>query len=122
MHVGHLYLLLNIIVVTYSQIVLKWQLNVCGEMPSALPEKAKYLFFFLLNPWVISAILAVGLGSITWILVLTKFELSYIYPFTLLSYLAVILLSFFIFQENLTILRLVGILVVMAGMLVIAKS
>ncbi|MCS6934904.1 MAG: hypothetical protein NZM35_07120 [Chitinophagales bacterium] len=122
MNIGYLYLFLNILVVTYSQIILKWQLQLAGPLPEQANEKVKFLFYFLLNPWVISAIAAVGIGSITWILVLTKFELSYVYPFSLLSYVAVIALSYWLFQENITLLRLTGISIVLLGMVIISKS
>lgn len=122
MQSGYLYLTLNILLTVYSQIVLKWQINLHGEFPEELTDKIRFLFSFVLNPWVISSIVAVGLASVTWILTLSKFDLSYAYPFTVLSYILVVALSYFIFLENISKFKFLGITLILLGVLLISKK
>jgi multidrug transporter EmrE-like cation transporter len=53
---------------------------------------------------------------------LTRVDLSYAYPFASLSYVLMLLASWQLFNENITIVRLLGSLVVMLGVFVISRS
>lgn len=53
------------------------------------------------NPWVASCFLAAFLGAWTWMIALTRFDLSYAYPFTSLTFVLILLLSAMLFREPL---------------------
>jgi drug/metabolite transporter (DMT)-like permease len=85
-------------------------------------DKVHYIVALLLNPWVISGIVATFLAGISWMLAMTKFEISYAYPFVSLNYLLVLAAGFLLFQESLSITKLAGSALVILGIIVIAKG
>ena len=74
------------------------------------------------SPWVIGGLLIYGTGVLFWLLALSNFELSYVYPFASLSYIGIIIGSYFIFKERITALRVLGIAVIIAGVLITSQS
>jgi drug/metabolite transporter (DMT)-like permease len=74
------------------------------RLPSIVGEK----FVFLgLAAYLISAAL--------WLVVLSREELSFAYPLIGIGYIFVAILAYFLFGEALTILRLLGIILIVAG-------
>lgn len=57
-----------------------------------------------------------------WLYLLSKCELSYLYPFGSLSYVLAAIGGWYFFGENITILRLLGIAVIFIGVCCVAKS
>ena len=55
-------------------------------------------------------------------LAMSKFELSYAYPFVSLNYVIVFIAGFFLFNESLTPAKIIGSLIVVAGIIIIAKG
>src|SRR5262249_59009023 len=74
------------------------------------------------SPWVVGGLVVYGLGVINWLLALSHLELSYAYPFASLSYIGIIIGSYFIFKERITLMRLAGIVVIIAGVLITSMS
>jgi len=77
---GLVYVFLTILLTVYGQLIIKWQVMNAGQFPTNNFDKAIFLFHLLLNPWVISALIAVFLAPLSWIVAMTKLELSYAYP------------------------------------------
>lgn len=93
-----------------------------GQMPAGIGSKFKYIFFAYLDPWIVSGFAAAFLASVAWSVALTKFQLSYAYPFTSLSFVLVFILSMLIFNEPFTWTRFLGIVLICLGVIVIARG
>jgi multidrug transporter EmrE-like cation transporter len=68
-----------------------------------------------------------GLGSYVvsvaiWLLVLARVEVSYAYPFLSVGYVVVALMGYYIFQENLSWMRAIGIAVIIVGVILLSRS
>ena len=63
-----------------------------------------------------------GISTILWITALKKVELSYAYPMVSLGYIFVFIASYFIFHEPLNWLRMGGMLFILVGITLVAKS
>ena len=113
---NYLYVLMTVALTVYGQIVIKWQVLKAGAMPIETAEKLKFLLHLVLNPWVLSAFLAAFLASVTWMAAMTKLQLSHAYPFMSLAFVLVIMLSNFFFGEPITVLKVAGIVLVVAGL------
>jgi len=74
------------------------------------------------SPWVVGGLVVYGLGVVNWLLALSHLELSYAYPFASLSYIGIIIGSYFVFKERITLMRLAGIAVIIAGVIVTSQS
>lgn len=82
-----------------------------------------YLFRLLTNPFIIVAILAYGFGVIFYMFMLSRLDLSYLYPImTALGLLLATIVSAYIFGEQISFIRLVGIFVVGVGVFMVGRS
>ncbi len=114
----HLYILATILLTVYGQVVIKWQVGLAGAFPTEPSEKVKFILHLLLNPWVLSSFSCAFLAALSWMAAMTKFTLSYAYPFTSLTFVLVLLLSAFLFKDPITFPKVVGMGLVVAGIIV----
>lgn len=120
--IDHTYIFYTVLFTVYSQLIMRWQVSLAGALPGDTPGKFGYIIHLLLNPWVMSGIAATFLAGVSWMLAMTKFEISYAYPFVSLNYVLVLAASFLLFQESMSITKLVGTALVIFGIVVIAKG
>lgn len=83
---------------------------------------AASLLSALLTPLVWLGLGLYGLSAILWMGVLRTLDLSFAYPFASLTYPLVMILSYVVLKEPLVWTRLVGTLVVLVGILIIARG
>jgi drug/metabolite transporter (DMT)-like permease len=102
----------------YGQLVLKWQMGSLGPAPHSTAELIPFLFRALLNPWVISSIASAFLGMVTWMAALSRLPLSEAYPFVSLSFPLVLVGSWIVFGEPLTLYKTLGVALIMGGLIV----
>jgi multidrug transporter EmrE-like cation transporter len=102
-----------------GQLMLKHGMSKMGGAPVA---GAALIRKIVTSPWVVGGLVVYGLGVINWLLALSHLELSYAYPFASLGYIGIIIGSYFIFKERITLMRLGGIAVIIAGVLITSLS
>ena len=115
------FVFLTIAFTVYSQLVIKWRVGQAGVLPPTLNQKIAFLVGLLLDPWVISAILVTFLAGVCWMVAMTKVELSYAYPFIGLVFVLVLISSSVLFHEAITTSRVIGVLLVIAGIVVASR-
>jgi drug/metabolite transporter (DMT)-like permease len=119
---GYAAILGTILFTVFGQIVLKWQVAKAGTLPAGFCEKIIFLVGLMWNPWILGGIGAGFFAFLCWMAAMTKFELSYAYPFMSLSFLLVLILSVVLFREALTIPKVVGVAFVMIGIIVASRG
>ena len=119
--IGYIYIFLTLLLTTYGQLILKWRLQFHEQFPVQFKQQMLYFLKVLADPYVLSSFAAAFLASLTWIAALTRFDLSYAYPFTSLSFIVVLILSYLLFNEPFTLNKLVGVLLIIAGVYIAAK-
>ena len=76
----------------------------------------------IMNVWfVLGCIMLLG-SSVVWILALQRVDLSYAFPFQSLAYVFIFFFSIFLFKEPVTVMKVIGTLLVISGVIVVAKS
>jgi drug/metabolite transporter (DMT)-like permease len=115
---GFAYILGTVLFTVYGQMVLKWRVVKANTLPAAFSQKIFFLLGMIWDPWVLSTIFAGFLAFLCWMAAMTKFELSYAYPFMSLSFLLVLILSAILFHEPLTVSKVVGVGLVVAGIII----
>lgn len=113
-----LYIALTIAFTVYGQLIIKWQVSRAGALPVELGGKLTFMAGLLLNPWVLSGFLAAFLASFCWMAALTKFPINVAYPFTALSFVAVLVASGWLFNEPVTLSKWVGMAVLISGIVI----
>ncbi len=74
------------------------------------------------RPFVMLGMLCYGIGTAVWVVVLSKLELSYAYPFISLSYVLVALASYVVFKEKISKMRWLSIVIIMLGVSLVSLS
>ena len=119
---GHFFIVQTLFFTVYGQLVLRWQMSSAGALPDGLFRKVAFLLQQFLNPWIMSGFLAAFLASLAWMAAMTRFELNYAYPFMSLAFVIVMMFSVAFLGESLSWPRVGGTLLVIAGLIVIARS
>jgi multidrug transporter EmrE-like cation transporter len=115
---SYFYVALTILLTAFGQIAIKWQVLEAGELPVQPDQKIIFLAKLMINPWVMSAFLAALLASVSWMAAMTKLQLSHAYPFMSVTFVLVMVLSAAIFHEPITLYKVAGIGLVIAGLVV----
>ena len=115
---NHLYIALTLIFTVYGQIVIKWQVSKAGSLPVDATEKGLFLLTLLSNPWIISGLAAAFFAALSWMAAMTKFELSYAYPFMSLGFVMILFLSGPLFQEAVSAPKIIGMALIVVGIVV----
>ena len=119
---GFAYVLGSVLCTVYGQIVVKWQVAKAGALPTTLSERIPFLLKLVLNPWIMSGMVAGFLALLCWLAAMTKFELSYAYPFMSLAFVLVLILSAGLFHEAVTVPKVLGVLLIIAGIVVVSRG
>ena len=106
-----------------SQLIVKWKMSAFSFNDyETWQEKFMLAFSMLINPYIIIAISLTLLASVTWMIAMTKFEISYAYPFTLLGLVLVTIFSILFFNESINVFKIAGIIIICIGMVVVSKG
>ena len=89
---------------------------------TALSLLPKTIFQILLVPEVLLALPIYAIGLVIWLIVLTKVDLSYAYPFLSSSYLLIFLSSWLILGEEITSMRWIGLIFISIGLIFVGLS
>ena len=119
---GYFYIFATIFFTVYGQIVLKWRINTVGTLPEGLTDKIIFLFKLLFDPWIFSGFLAAFIASFFWMATMTKFDISYAYPFMSGAFVLVFLLSVFLFQEPISWQKVVGLILIISGIIITSRA
>lgn len=106
----------------YGQLVLKWQVDQASHSLGPTSSKLTVILSLLMRPWVISAFVAAFAASLCWMLALSKLSLSKAYPFMSLSFLLVSILSVWLFNDSFNAYKTAGLLLVVAGLVVLSQG
>jgi len=117
---GYVYIAAMIVLTTYGQVALKWQVGrFLGSSSEGL--SLKNALQLLLNPWVISALAAAFIASIFWMMAMSRMPLSKAYPLTALSLPMIALLSVLVFNESFNAQKVLATALIMLGVVLISK-
>jgi len=119
---GHVYILATILLTVYGQLIIKWQMMQAGILPVDFAGKVVFLLRLLLNGWILSAFLAAFLASLAWMAAMTRFQLSYAYPYMGLVFALLLLASVFLFHEAVTWPKLIGTVLIVVGVVVVSQG
>jgi len=118
----HFYIFSTIFFTVYSQVIIRWQVSNAGDLPEDLSGKIIFIGHLFLNPWIISSIFATLFAGISWMLAMTRFEISYAYPWVSLNFILMLILGVLLFNEIFNVAKLLGTLLIFAGLIVMARN
>ncbi|MCD6218715.1 EamA family transporter [bacterium] len=73
-------------------------------------------------PQIIIAIICFAISATFWCVVMSKRDLSQVYPFIALAHVFVVLMAYFVLKEQIGVLRIAGIAIIIIGVIVLAQD
>ena len=119
---GYFYIFLTIVFTVYGQLILKHQVNTIESQPSGIDVIPFFMKFIFTRPLVISGFISAFIASVSWMAAISKFELSYAYPFMSLNFVVVLVLSVVIFGESINWFKIMGLLTICLGIFIDSKG
>ena len=80
------------------------------------------VFRVIFNPWVFLGLTTGVVSMASHLIVLSKVELSFAYPFLSLAYVVVAAYAYYVFKEDVNSLRIAGIGLICIGTILISRS
>ncbi len=111
------YILTSVTINSLAQIVYKKGLK------NAFKEiNLREIIRTMTRPLIIVGLLMYATSALLWIIVLSKADVSYAYPFLSLGYVLVTFLSYVLLKEKVNKLRIVGVCVIIIGVIIVGVS
>lgn len=102
------------LLVTYSQLIVKWRSSPIDQLPNS--SVVRNLIRFLADPLVLSAYVAALMASFAWLYVVTKLPLTVAFPIYVgVTFAFVLLGGWFFLSEALSATKLVAVLLIFSG-------
>ena len=111
-------ILLSVALGVTGQIFLKQGVSAGGPITGL----NKAVLVTLFKPMVLLGLFSYGLSSISWLVVLSRTELSFAYPMVALGYVLVFFLSWWLFDERVTWVRVAGLCLICFGVVLVALT
>jgi len=116
------YILAGVILNTTAQLLLKAGVNRIDQFEFAWSKIVQAGLQVATNPFIVMGLCAYVFSVAIWLVVLSKVEVSIAYPMISLGYVLNAITAYYLFGEDLTLSRLVGILVILLGVYLVARS
>ena len=121
--INHFYIFLTIAFAVSSQLIIKWKMSSYDlSQYTSIGEKFYFALTMLFNPFIMLSIFLTLLSGLSWMIAMTKFDISYAYPFTTLGFVLILLFSVLLFHEPITWQKLLGLLFIILGIIITSKS
>ncbi len=120
---GYIYIIGIVVFSAYAQIVGKWRINALGWSLAEgnLWAKAWSYLCLLFDPVMLTCVAAATAASFCWNMAVSKMNLTSVLPFSASVPIFVFFLGIFVLSESFTPGKLVGLLLVIAGIIVAIK-
>lgn len=106
---GHYLLAASLIFGVSGQLLLKFAIDTVRAQPAA----------WLSYAWLVAGFGVYAVGVCSWMLCLGYLDLSYAYPFTGLNYVMVLAASWLLFDEHVSVQRIIGVVIICVGVTLI---
>jgi len=74
------------------------------------------------SPIILSGLFLYALTTILWLYILTKMPINRAYPISALAYPSVLIMSKFLFNENITVMRWIGVGIIFIGIVMVVHE
>lgn len=93
-----------------------------GPLSSYMAYTLSVMLGILFDPIVMMSVGTIFFGTVLWLIAMSKFELSYIYPFLSLNYVIILVGSQLLLGESVSLLRYGSVLLIVIGLVIISRS
>lgn len=105
-----------------AQLLLKAGMLKIGYFEFSIPNAFPIGLKIMQNPPILMGISMYVLSLAIWLMVLSRVQVSYAYPLVSIGYIVNAVAAYFLFGEPLTSMRMLGIMIIIAGVCLISQS
>lgn len=116
------FIFLSVLINTAAQLLLKQGTNRIGDFNLSWQHLPSLLCQIAFDPYIFLGMVCYVASVGSWLVVLSRTDVSYAYPLVSLGYILTALAGYFFFHEALSFTRIAGILVILAGVYLITRS
>jgi multidrug transporter EmrE-like cation transporter len=114
-------IVISVLIVDFGQLLLKKGLLVVGDLNFTGNLFGSFVTVFT-NWIVLLGLVLLVSSSLVWLVVLSKSQLSYAYPILSLGYVFVSVMSWWFFDESLSLMRMFGLGIIVLGVYLMSKT
>jgi len=115
--------LICVLAASLGQVILKQGMSSIDKINNVNDlVKFKAIINILTNKYVILGVILYGLVFILWMAAMSTLDISFMYPMLSLAYLITTAMAFLFLGENISMIRWIGTVLVVAGCLLISRS
>ncbi|MDB5895998.1 MAG: rane protein [Rhodoferax sp.] len=118
----YLFIVAPMALTVYGQLILKWRMMQLPPFAADAAGTLGQMFRLVFDPAIFSGLLAAFFASLIWMGALKRFEFGFAYPFMSLNFAIAVTLSWWLFDEHLSVQRMVGLALIVAGTAVAARG
>jgi drug/metabolite transporter (DMT)-like permease len=118
---GLIFVFICVLLSSVGQILWKYGMNSLGGIKLSEVFSLK-LFSTFFHPFIFLGLLCYVFSTILWLVAISMFEVSYVYPLISLGYVLTTFFAMFFLKENISFLRWSGVLFIVIGCFLIIKS
>lgn len=119
----YLLILLSVAISAAAQMALKAGMSALGvQQALAGPLGPMTVVRVLFEPFVFLGLFLYFIGALVWLLVLARVEVSFAYPFVALGFVLTAIGGRVVFGDSLGLAKVIGVLLISAGVVVLARG
>jgi drug/metabolite transporter (DMT)-like permease len=122
MKIAITYILISVLASIIGQLLLKVGMNRLGSITLSASQFLSVSWKMATNPYVFIGLAIYLAGTVFWLAALSRVDLSYAYPFASISYVVMLVASWMIFDEKITLGRVIGTVVIGIGVFLISRN
>ena len=122
MNIAILYILISVLGSAIGQLLLKKGMNNMGPVTLSLNHLPSVLWQMATNPNVFIGLAVYLIGTVFWLAALSRVDLSFAYPFASFNYVVMLVASWMMFDEKITLSRFFGTLIIGIGVFLISRN
>ena len=113
----------TMLLVVCGQLLIKWRVGALSDVAQPGAGPLGRLALYLTDPYILAAYVAALASSITWMFVLESYPVSLAFPLHIgLTVMAVVLAGIYLFGEPITVLRILAVALILAGIVIGSRS
>ena len=99
-------------------------IDLAGRIAQSLDVRSVFSFLqtAITNKFVLAGFLCYLISAASWLIILSRVDLSYAYPLISIGYIIIVVLSKYLFDEPVTGMRIAGTLLVCSGVFLLLRS
>jgi multidrug transporter EmrE-like cation transporter len=115
-------ILLGVLLNAGAQLMLKQGMRRIGYFEFAWINAVPIAIQVAGNIFILGGLFLYVISVVVWLLVLSRVEVSFAYPMLSVGYIVNAVAGYYLFQENLSLPRITGILIIIAGVYLVTRS